>query len=445
MKRRMEHGTSSEVEKCPESMKALPEFAGLGNFLRNHRKKICLSFLCLCSILLLWPVQLSRNYHVLQDRVASLNAELQGRSPQEILQWAAKTMPGGVIQFSSFGPSGMVIIDMLDQLGLLESTPVVLIDTLHLFPESYQHVNNVTKRYPKMKLSIFQPKDFLKGEGSRFDETYGKDLWKDDFEKYSYLTKVEPTARALHLLGPAAWITGRRRSQGAQREKMQIVEKDAGKLKINPLAYWDLDTVWQYIREHHVPYNALHDRGYSSIGDAMNTRPTTPGEAERAGRFGSSQETECGMHTHLARLSAQKATGSSKGHWSEDDVPHLPCDACLEVDGQNFDEVVLKTKQDMLLEFYSPMCGHCAHFAPSYAQIAERLGNSGDALAARMDLYHHQVPRSAKAAGFDIQAFPTLVLVRPTQTSVKLVTYPRWRRDVNTVLSWVKEELAKPV
>ncbi|CAL1158485.1 unnamed protein product, partial [Cladocopium goreaui] len=97
MKRRMEHGTSSEVEKCPESMKALPEFAGLRAFLRNHRKMICLSFLCLCSILLWWPVELNRNYHV-QDRVASLNAELQGRSPQEILQWA-KRLPGGVVQF----------------------------------------------------------------------------------------------------------------------------------------------------------------------------------------------------------------------------------------------------------------------------------------------------------------------------------------------------------
>lgn len=444
MKRRMEHGTSSEVEKCPESMKAL-HFAGLSAFLRNHRKTICLSFLSLCSILLWWPVELNRNYHV-QDRVASLNEELQTRSPEEILKWAAKTLPGGVIQFSSFGPSGMVIIDMLDKLGLLESTPVVFIDTLHLFPESYQHVTNVTKRYPKMKLSIFYPKDFLKGEGSRFDESYGKDLWKDDFEKYSELTKVEPTARALRLLQPAAWITGRRRSQGAQRQQMPTLEKDAGRLKINPLAYWDLETVWQYIHEHQVPYNALHDRGYSSIGDVMNTRPTRPGEAERAGRFGSSQETECGMHTHLARLSAQKAMGSNgNGHWSEEDVPHLPCDACLEVDAENFDEVVLKTKQDMLLEFYSPMCGHCAHFAPSFAQIAQQLGKSGDALAARMDLYHHQVPRSAKAAGFDIQSFPTLILVRPTKTSVKLVTYPRWRRDVNTVLSWVKEELAKPV
>ena len=55
----------------------------------------------------------------------------------------------------------------------------------------------------------------------------------------------------------------------------------------------------------------------------------------------------------------------------------------------------LQLRQDMLIEFYSPMCGHCTHFAPTYAQIAQTLGNSGDALAARMDLYHHQVGKNS--------------------------------------------------
>eukprot|EP00438_Fugacium_kawagutii_P012760 Skav214209 [mRNA] locus=scaffold489:227406:240020:- [translate_table: standard] len=150
----MEHGTPSEAAESPyDSSKAtFDPFAGLMSSLRNHRKKIGLTLLCLCSVLMLWPVGLGGNRHVRQDRVASMNAELQGKTPQEILQWVAKTMPKGVIQFSSFGPSGMVIIDMLDQLGLLAEMPVVLIDTLHLFPESYQHVQNVTQRYPKMKL-----------------------------------------------------------------------------------------------------------------------------------------------------------------------------------------------------------------------------------------------------------------------------------------------------
>eukprot|EP00434_Breviolum_minutum_P027803 symbB.v1.2.024590.t1/scaffold2338.1/size81926/3 len=442
MKRRVEHATSNEVEQCPEALK-ISNFSGLWSFFRNHRKLFYLSVLCLCTFLAVWAPTLQRNHHVAEDRVAAMNAELMEKSPQEILQWAAKTMPkGGVIQFSSFGPSGMVIIDMLNELGLLEETPVVMIDTLHLFPESYEHVLNVTKRYPKMKLSIIYPKGYQKSQEASFDETYGKDLWKENFQRYSYLTKVEPTERALQMLKPHAWITGRRRSQGHLREKLQLVEKDAGRVKINPLAYWNLKDVWKYIEEHHVPYNALHDRGYSSIGDVMNTRPINPGEAERAGRFSSSKETECGMHTHLTRLRAAKR---QVGAPVDDDAPHLLCDACLEVDNLNFEELVLKTKQDLLLEFYSPMCGHCTHFAPSYAQIAQQLGKNGDAVAARMDLYHYELPKSAKDAGFEIAGFPTLILVRPTKKNLKLIAYPHWRRNVESILAWVKEEVAKPI
>ncbi|CAK9093741.1 unnamed protein product [Durusdinium trenchii] len=447
MKRReASHGSAgcgADTEKVPGPELKQLELGSVGSFVRNHRKKIFLIFLCLCTLLAVQPSSRWFGAELREDRTSKLQAELKGKTAEQILQWAAETVPG-LVQFSSFGPSGMVILDLLDRLGLLEETRIVTIDTLHLFPESYEHLQNVTRRYPKMKLQTFYPKDFMEGEGHRFDEMHGMTLWKDDFQKYSYLTKVEPTLRALQQLAPGGWITGRRRSQGELRSHLPVVENDAGRLKINPLAYWTWEDVWQYLHTHEVPYNVLHDRGYSSVGDVMNTRPTKPGEGERAGRFELSQETECGMHTHLARIAKKRAESASK-RAELDDAPHLPCDTCVEVNKQNFEEVVLKTKQDMLLEFYSPMCGHCTHFAPTYATIAHELSISGDALPARMDLYHNQVPQSAKDAGFEIHAFPTLILVRPMQKKLKLVTYHRWRRDVKTVLDWVKEELTKPL
>ncbi|CAK9093746.1 unnamed protein product [Durusdinium trenchii] len=451
MKRReASHGSAgcgADTEKVPGPELKQLELGSVGSFVRNHRKKIFLIFLCLCTLLAVQPSSRWFGAELREDRTSKLQAELKGKTAEQILQWAAETVPG-LVQFSSFGPSGMVILDLLDRLGLLEETRIVTIDTLHLFPESYEHLQNVTRRYPKMKLQTFYPK-----------EMHGMTLWKDDFQKtsgklslkfsempaeYSYLTKVEPTLRALQQLAPGGWITGRRRSQGELRSHLPVVENDAGRLKINPLAYWTWEDVWQYLHTHEVPYNVLHDRGYSSVGDVMNTRPTKPGEGERAGRFELSQETECGMHTHLARIAKKRAESASK-RAELDDAPHLPCDTCVEVNKQNFEEVVLKTKQDMLLEFYSPMCGHCTHFAPTYATIAHELSISGDALPARMDLYHNQVPQSAKDAGFEIHAFPTLILVRPMQKKLKLVTYHRWRRDVKTVLDWVKEELTKPL
>jgi len=112
--------------------------------------------------------------------------------------------------------------------------------------------------------------------------------------------KVEPLGRALE--GLDAWITGLRREQAVTRGRVRKVEIDAdhgGILKLNPLADWSWDRVWGYIRDHAVPYNALHDEGFPSIGCAPCTRAVKPGEDLRAGRWWWEQDAaakECGLH-----------------------------------------------------------------------------------------------------------------------------------------------------
>ncbi|CAJ1388690.1 unnamed protein product [Effrenium voratum] len=430
---RPDEASASTQEKPKTVPDSRMTFSGLGAFLRRHPKKFGLGALCLCGFAA-WPG--SFEHTVREDRVKALNEKLAQMSPTEMLQWAVKT--GDVLQFSSFGPSGMVIIDMLAASGLLEQIPVVMIDTLHLFPETYEHVLNVTRRYPTMKLHVYYPLGFGANEAARFDSVHGAALWKDNFDQYSFHTKVEPTSRALRELSPGLWVTGRRRSQGGAREKLPLLEKDAGRLKMNPLAFWDLSDVWNYIHAHRVPYNVLHDRGYSSIGDVMNTRPVQDGESERAGRFQASGATECGMHTHLARVAALR----QKPKAQLGNVPHLPCDACVEVDPQNFEEVVLRTQQDLLLEFYSPHCSHCVQFAPVFAAVATRLAKDGDVISARFDLFRHLLPETASQAGIQVSAFPTLILVRRSKTGLKVLPYPKWRRDLSSVLNWVKEQAA---
>jgi phosphoadenylyl-sulfate reductase (thioredoxin) len=114
------------------------------------------------------------------------------------------------------------------------------------------------------------------------------------------IRKVEPLSRALS--GLDAWISGIRRDQASTRTDAGIVEIDSVHgdiVKVNPLADWSLDQVWAYIREHDVPYNALHDQGYPSIGCAPCTRPVAPGEDPRAGRWWWEIEfegKECGIH-----------------------------------------------------------------------------------------------------------------------------------------------------
>jgi phosphoadenosine phosphosulfate reductase len=112
--------------------------------------------------------------------------------------------------------------------------------------------------------------------------------------------KVEPLERA--LAERDGWITGLRRSQASTRRALEKVEIDAdhgGIVKVNPLADWSAENVWDYIRTHRVPYNALHDLGYPSIGCAPCTRAVRPGEDSRAGRWWweeASSAKECGLH-----------------------------------------------------------------------------------------------------------------------------------------------------
>jgi phosphoadenosine phosphosulfate reductase len=112
------------------------------------------------------------------------------------------------------------------------------------------------------------------------------------------IRKVEPLGRA--LAGKRAWVTGQRRAQSATRAELAVQEDDTahGMLKFNPLADWSEQDVWDYLRDHAVPYNVLHDQGYPSIGCAPCTRAIQPGEDVRAGRWWweNPESKECGLH-----------------------------------------------------------------------------------------------------------------------------------------------------
>jgi len=113
-----------------------------------------------------------------------------------------------------------------------------------------------------------------------------------------HIRKVEPLRHALS--GKKSWITGLRRDQSQNRQALQLEAWDDvnGLTKINPLLEWTIDDVWAYIRTHAVPYNALHDRGYPSIGCAPCTRAVQPGEDIRAGRWWWEESSkECGLHS----------------------------------------------------------------------------------------------------------------------------------------------------
>jgi phosphoadenosine phosphosulfate reductase len=220
---------------------------------------------------------------------------MSGASPEVVLGWAKATFPRLAI-VASFQAESSVIIDVAARLEL--DVPVLTLDTGRLPAETLAMVDRVRERYG-MHVEVLEPDG---QEVAQMVAEHGPNpfLRSADLRRMCCdIRKSRPLERALRDFD--AWITGVRRQQAPTRAQTQVVSLDPvhpGVTKIAPLAAWSKGAVWDYIRKHDVPYHSLHDRGYTSIGCAPCTRPTTAGEDERAGRWWweKDEAKECGLH-----------------------------------------------------------------------------------------------------------------------------------------------------
>jgi phosphoadenosine phosphosulfate reductase len=210
--------------------------------------------------------------------------DVESLRAQETLRFCLGTFPGKVALASSFQKEETVLLDMLFELE--PKARVFAIDTHHLFPETYAFWREVEERYDTTVERFEGP------TSEELAATHGESLWETKPDLYLAIAKLEPLNRA--LLDLDCWITGVRRDQSPTRAGAQKLAWDeAHELwKANPLADWSDEDCWAYIRERALPYNALHDQGYASIGD---THSTIPG-AGREGRWAGLDKTECGLH-----------------------------------------------------------------------------------------------------------------------------------------------------
>jgi len=189
--------------------------------------------------------------------------------------------------------------------------PLIFVDTLHHFPETLDLLATVQRRYPTAEFHVYKPEGA--STVSEFITKYGAELWTTDEGMYDYLVKIEPARRAYRKLNVRAVITGRRKSQGGARGSLPIIEIDeTGLIKVNPLANWSFKEVESYIRKHNVPYNALLDQGYRSVGDWHSTVPVKDSEDERAGRWKGKEKTECGLHENYIALKIKAKLGNAQ-------------------------------------------------------------------------------------------------------------------------------------
>ena len=206
---------------------------------------------------------------------------------------------GSVAFANSLGTEDMVLMDIITKHA--PTIEIFSIDTGRLPAETYDLIERAIKHY-RRKIIVYFPEQ---GAVENFVRINGINGFRDSVAQRQdccHARKVEPLKRALK--GRSAWITGLRRAQAVTRKNLGVAEFDEanGLQKYNPLIEWSEDDVWDYINEFGVPYNALHDQGYPSIGCAPCTRAIEPGEDVRAGRWWweSAEQKECGLHVKKA-------------------------------------------------------------------------------------------------------------------------------------------------
>ena len=196
---------------------------------------------------------------------------------------------------SSLAAEDMVLTDMILKAGL--PIRIFSLDTGRLHPETLDVLAQVKAIYG-YTIELYKPIEELV---NTYVAHHGVNAFYNSVEmrrECCRIRKVEPLGRA--LAGKKAWVTGQRRAQSSTRAQLDVQEDDAahGMTKFNPLADWSEDDVWNYLRANDVPYNALHDQGFPSIGCAPCTRAVQPGEDIRAGRWWweNPDSKECGLH-----------------------------------------------------------------------------------------------------------------------------------------------------
>ncbi len=218
------------------------------------------------------------------------------KTAEEILAWAFKEFHPKITLASSFGAEDVALIDMI--VKITPKARVFTLDTGRLPQETYDLMDKIRDKY-KIQIETYFP-DAAAVE--KMVNQKGYNLFYQSIanrKECCGARKVEPLKRALK--GLKAWITGLRREQSVTRTgvaKVEIDDTHGGIYKINPLADWTRQEVWDYIKKNGVPYNKLHDKGYLSIGCDPCTRAVKPGEDERAGRWWWERpdQKECGIH-----------------------------------------------------------------------------------------------------------------------------------------------------
>jgi phosphoadenosine phosphosulfate reductase len=231
--------------------------------------------------------------------VRLLDHQFHGHPTEQALAWAWARFGSRAAIGTSFQGAGLVMMHLAQRNGI--QFPVFTLDTGLLFPKTLE-LKQRLEDFFGFPIESLHPDLTVQQQ----EEAQGPELWKRQPDLCCTIRKVLPLQNKLRDLD--CWITGLRRQQSDTRSGIGIIElyhldqsADRDIVKLNPMAEWSRDDVWNYIRDHKIPYNPLHDAGYRSIGCQPCTHKTGSGDDERAGRWTGFNKVECGIHTFLSR------------------------------------------------------------------------------------------------------------------------------------------------
>ena len=218
------------------------------------------------------------------------NHHLAGLDAGARVEWALAHLPGNHVLASSFGIQGALMLHLVTR--VVPDIPVVLVDTGHLFPETYAFIDELTQRLG-LNLHVYRPTT-----SPAWQEVRHGRLWEqgvEGIERYNRINKVEPMQRALKHLDAGTWFAGLRRQQADSRAALPVLRVQEGRFKVHPVIDWSNRDVYHYLQRHDLSYHPLWDKGYVSVGDTHSSRPLEPGMHEQDTRFFGLTR-ECGLH-----------------------------------------------------------------------------------------------------------------------------------------------------
>jgi len=224
-----------------------------------------------------------------------LNALFEASAPEKIVAWAAAHFGPDLVMTSSFGAESALLLHMASR--VLPRIRVIMVDTGYLFPETFQHMESLRRRFD-LNVWIYRTRNdpiaYLHAAGEE------NPTFRNDRDACCAVNKNEPMNRAMKELAPRAWLRGIRRNQTNDRKSAGFVDwaPRYNCYAISPLLNWSTRDIYAYMKKHDLPYHPLYEKGYHSIGcnPLSCTRAIQAGEDDRAGRWAGTGKVECGIN-----------------------------------------------------------------------------------------------------------------------------------------------------